>query len=251
MQKKILAAAVAAAVTLTACGPDTPTEDQFRNSIVSQAAFDANNRDKVTAEKLQAQLKLMDPSVTGLDPTVVDGKPTVSIHRQTSDGAYESWTMPPEDYKRLVEQVSVNHAQYKDDDYSLGSVLAAGAVGMVAGSLLSNMMNSSNRVRIPDQNSLSNYRNGIRSIYNRETVAGQMKRYEKEREKERRSNGSYVSPYINNHNQPTSAGATGSRSFRPAPSQSSSSYSAASSSRSSSSGQAFSSGARGSVSSGG
>lgn len=253
MQKKIIAVAVASAITLTACGPDTPTEEQFRNSVVSQAAMDSSNRDKIMAEKIQAQMKLLDPSIVGVDPAFADNLPTVSIHRQTADGAYESWTMPPKDYERLIAEISPQLRENKsDDDYGIGSVVAAGAAGMLAGALINNMMNANNRTRIPDQASLTNYRNGARSVYNRLTVARQGRKFDNEREKERRGGGGYVSPFINQNNANTtytnSAGYSG-KSFRPNSTSSSSSYSAPSSpSRSSSSGQAFSSGARGSVS---
>lgn len=273
-RKTIIATAVAASLAiLTACSPaadDKDYEQKFKSNVVAQATMDQSNIEKDVAHRLAGELRAADPRIHSVDPIIVNGQRSIEISRSREDGSYEVWKMDPEKYAAMIKEAegkiegSPRLAQTKDEGSSaftssLGGALTGALIGSIAGNLIGNMFNSNQGVTRGFSNysqysqHSSDQRRGYTSALSSATTA----RYDRERERERRGGGAYVSPFIGstaaNYSNRTGTAVTPYRGVgygAPSATQARANASAAAA-RSSASGTAFSSGARGSVSSGG
>lgn len=258
----IIALAVAA---LCACGQsDDEYERSFKTNIVSQATMDQSNIDKDAAYRLTRELRAIDPSIQSVEPIFVNGAQSLEISRTREDGGVEVWRMDPEKYAAMVkggtEATSDKTAKPKEDESFFGGTFASsmtGAMtGAIVGNLIGNMFSSNSGVTrgFANQSQYASYNSDQRRNYTSSLSSSMANRYDKERQRERRGGGAYVSPFIGS-NATNYAAASGQSGYKysgvSAGSPSRATASSASGGRSASSGTAFSSGARGSASSGG
>lgn len=270
-RKTIIATAVAASLAvLTACvdNSDDEYEQKFKSNVVAQATMDQSNIEKDAAYRLTRELRAVDSSIQSVDPVIVNGQRTIEISRSREDGSVEVWKMDPEKYADMMASAtsqgpaapsSEKLTQTPKDDSSafgsaFGGAMTGAIVGSVAGQLIGNMFNSNQGVTrgFSNYSQYAQYNGEQRRAYTSSLSSMQAARYDRERERERRGGGGYVSPFIGSAAS-THAAANGQSGYKyggvsaGAPSRAAPS-SVSSGGRSSSSGTAFSSGARGSAS---
>lgn len=256
------------AASMAACDSEDASdiresESKFKTSVVSQSTMNQTNIEKDALVQLERTLKASDPTIHDVSPTMVDGKRTIVITRAQSDGTYDSWTMDPGKFAAIMNDASVKVSGKAGDSenggYSMGNVLTGALMGAAVGAIAANMFNSSSGSNFRHQNASSFYGSQLnnRSSYNSAMSGFQARTYDRERERERKGGGGYVSPFIGQHATAAAAAsgksgysyqgaAKASAAAYPPPARSS--YGATSGGRGAST-QAFSSGARGSVSS--
>lgn len=273
-RKTIVSTAVTAAILLmSACSPtedDASYEQKFKTNVVAQATMDQSNVEKDAAYRLTRELRAADPRIQSVDPVIVNGQRSIEISRSREDGGVEVWKMDPEKYAAMISSAtgegsgtagSDKLAQKPKDESSafgssLGGALTGALIGSIAGNLIGNMFNPNQGVNrgFSNYSQYAQYNGDQRRSYTSSLSSATAARYDRERERERRGGGGYVSPFIGQH-AATSAAASGNSGYKyggvAAGAPSRAAPSSASSAGRGASSQAFSSGARGSVSSGG
>lgn len=173
------AIAVLAAAAIAGCGP-APSSNYAEGPVAPTTAI--YNRLDGSESALLREFKKIDPSISDVMMTTVDGRETVEIARTNDAGGITTWTMPPDDYASLKQKASQNghQATNTDNGFDWSSALMGAATGALIGGVVGNMMASSNQRSFSSTSQYNGYR-GISTSQRNAAIA--------RREEERRPMG--------------------------------------------------------------